>query len=68
MVFLFSYSIWLYIPCKNLHSLAKASQTIAQAYKNFLHLEIPTNYQYLTGTINVIPTGRLFDTNVDVDY
>ena len=32
------------------------------------HLEAPTEYQYLTGITNLIPTGRFFDTISDVGH
>ena len=36
--------------------------------QRFSHLDIPTKYQYLTGVTILIPTGRFFDTIIDVDY
>ena len=34
----------------------------------FSHLDIPTKYQYLTGTLILVSMGRFFDTMIDVDY
>jgi hypothetical protein len=42
------------------------TQIITWVYKDSLTL--PTNYQYLTGVIILIPTGRVFDTIIVVDY
>jgi hypothetical protein len=36
--------------------------------QGFPHLDIPTKYQYLTSITTLIPTGRFFDTIIDVDY
>ena len=32
-----------------------------------VYLDIPINYQYLTGIVIFIPMGRLFDTIINVD-
>ena len=36
--------------------------------QRFLHLQIPTKYQYLSGITIFIPMVRLFDTIIDVGY
>ena len=36
--------------------------------QRFSHLEAPTEYQYLTGITKLIPTGRFFDTIIDVGH
>ena len=43
------------------------TQTITQVYKGS-HLTYPQNINILTSTPIVIPTGRFFDTIIDVDY
>ena len=32
------------------------------------HFDIPTKYQYLIGITILVPTGRFFNTIIDVDY
>ena len=43
------------------------TQISTQVYKDF-HLDIPTKYQYLTGSTILRPTGRFFDTIINLDY
>ena len=43
------------------------TQISTQEYKDF-HLDIPTKYQYLTGCTILRPTGRFFDTIINLDY
>ena len=38
------------------------------AIQRFFYLDIPTKYQYSTGTTIFILMGRFFDTIIDVDY
>jgi hypothetical protein len=68
-------TIWVYIPCKKHSYLEKNALEsiwsrmlltqiiVTRVYKErFSQLDIPTNYEYLTGIIILIPAGRFFDT------
>jgi hypothetical protein len=76
-IFVFN-TIWVYMLCKNLHTWQHrpsitmvwngVDQIIIQVYNDFYHLDILTKYEYLTGITILIPTGRFFDTIIDVDY
>ena len=50
-------SIWLRLVLTHIKIVYKDSR-----------LDIPTKYEYLTGDTILIPTGRFFNTVVDVDY
>ena len=36
--------------------------------QRFSHLDEATKYQYVIGIVIVMPTGKFFDTIIDVDY
>ena len=73
----------VFIPCIDLHttttpaqiytpSCASQSQNVftilPQLYNRLSHLEIPTEYQYLTSITMLIPTNTFIDTIMDAEY
>ena len=77
-VFLFSipfgsrYHARTFIPRYNLPSINTAESGIDpnnnSSYQRYSHLEIPTKYHNLTGITILLPTGRSFDTIIEIYY